>query len=196
MSNEKQNIIRSFIALPISEELRLKISEIQESLRPFSGEIKWEPVEKLHLTLKFLGNSTVSQLDQINVLLSEKITQTYLLELCAGGLGGFPSINSARVLWMGVRLTDELNTVFKEVENAAKICGFEKEARAFHSHITVGRNKQIKLNPILIERIKKVTFEPIVFNCSKLHIMKSFLKKTGSEYSIVHTINFKQISGV
>ena len=55
--------IRSFIAIELSEEIRLVLAQLQEHLKQDSRNVKWVDVSGIHLTLKFLGNVTEDRLD-------------------------------------------------------------------------------------------------------------------------------------
>ena len=49
------NTIRTFVAIPLNEEVRRSaVGLIQKISRP-QDSIKWVPTDNLHLTLKFLG---------------------------------------------------------------------------------------------------------------------------------------------
>jgi 2'-5' RNA ligase len=50
--------LRLFIALETPPEIKPKIAAIRDQLRTSNADVKWEPGEKLHATMKFLGNTS------------------------------------------------------------------------------------------------------------------------------------------
>ena len=49
--------IRTFVALQIPDEELKKIIDIRNDVYGFSDRAKWEPADKLHVTLKFIGDT-------------------------------------------------------------------------------------------------------------------------------------------
>jgi 2'-5' RNA ligase len=50
--------LRLFVAIQISDEVRMKMARVQNELRPLAApdDVRWMKPEQFHLTLKFLGN--------------------------------------------------------------------------------------------------------------------------------------------
>jgi 2'-5' RNA ligase len=95
---------RIFIAVDISEEARRRAAAHIDGLRSGVRNLRvgWERPEKLHLTLKFLGDVTNEQLGRLNKSVEQAATQTGTFYLRTGKTGVFPSIRKARVLWLGL----------------------------------------------------------------------------------------------
>ena len=55
------------------------------------------------------------------------------------GFGAFPTIRRPQVLWVGVEPTPALRCLKQDLEWALTDHGFDRETRAFHPHITLGR---------------------------------------------------------
>ena len=49
--------IRAFIAIGLPEELKAEIGRISSALSSRIPGVRWVPLENLHLTLKFLGDT-------------------------------------------------------------------------------------------------------------------------------------------
>ena len=47
--------MRAFIAIELSAQLRSELGRLVERLRPGLGKVGWVKPDKMHLTLKFLG---------------------------------------------------------------------------------------------------------------------------------------------
>ena len=64
--------IRAFIALELNKQTQAKLAEIQEVLKKSGASIRWVNQENIHLTLKFLGQVTFKQIEQLKKLLEKK----------------------------------------------------------------------------------------------------------------------------
>jgi 2'-5' RNA ligase len=92
-------------------------------------------------------------------------------DLVVRGFGSFPG-----VIWVGCE--GPVAPLAEAIENVCASLGFERERRAFHSHVTVGRVK---------DRRARVTLDPAVeFGRQRVDaftLMKSELRPTGSVYT-------------
>jgi RNA 2',3'-cyclic 3'-phosphodiesterase len=177
--------IRAFIALPASADVKRQIAEIQSELKSAHAEVKWDLPDKFHLTLKFLGNCEPSKIETLGSALAKKIRPCPKITLVYDSLGVFPDLRNPRVVWIGVKAGQALTDLRSTIENVCAECGFLKEDRAFHPHITLGRVKSTQNIVHLTDAIKTITFEPIKLNCSEVLLMKSDLRPGGSIYSIL-----------
>jgi 2'-5' RNA ligase len=65
----------------------------------------------------------------------------FLLEI--SGLGAFPSLKQARVVWVGVGgELDKLSTLQQSIDSALATLGFAREERPFVPHLTVARVRE------------------------------------------------------
>lgn len=185
--------IRTFIAIPTPDNVRQVLSDIQAELKTSRAEVKWELQEKLHITLRFLGNVDDRQLPQLMDECSKSICNFPSFSLIYGGLGCFPDIRNPRIVWAGSHNDD--GTLFKmrkEIDDIVAGYGFERENRSFHPHITLARIKGKQNIPNLIKMLQSITFEPHPVIIDEVHFMKSELRPTGSIYTRMHTIVLKK----
>lgn len=135
------SVIRAFIAINISPEIAQRLNvisgELQQMLRGVP--IRWVPVENIHITLKFLGDVSESNLDLLKEMLEAEVARHPQLEISAGELGAFPSIRRPRVLWVNVQAPPELVALQRGIDNEAARLGYDREERAFSPHLTLGR---------------------------------------------------------
>ena len=94
--------VRAFVALELDGGLRQAIGDLQARLRPRLGGIRLVRPEGIHLTLRFLGDATPSQVDALRPLLAAAAASCPPTEAQAAGLGTFPERGSPRVLWLGL----------------------------------------------------------------------------------------------
>lgn len=184
---------RIFIALDISEETKEKIARfISELKKEFLHlRVGWEKPEKIHLTLKFLGDIDEEQLSKVKEAVRKTASDAKAFSLRVEKTGCFPSPKKARILWLG--LSDETGTLQNlhlALERELEEQGFEKEGRPFQAHLTIARLREPQRSRELVEAHLRKKFEPVSFEVSAIVIYESKLQPAGSVYSVVETINF------
>jgi 2'-5' RNA ligase len=185
---------RIFIALDISEEARDRIAEFSGELkRDFSHlRVGWEKPEKIHLTLKFLGDIDEKQLFRLSEAVKRTAADFTAFALRMENTGCFPSRKKAKILWTG--LTDEsgnLQKLQKRLEEEAGARGFEKENRLFKPHLTIARLREPERSGELAEAFLQKQFEPVSFEVPAIVIYESKLQPAGSVYSVIERQKLK-----
>jgi len=179
---------RIFIAVDISDEARrlaaAHIDELRSGVK--SLRVGWERPEKLHLTLKFLGDATNGQLERLNNAVEQAASQAGPFHLRTGKTGVFPSIGKARVLWL--RLEDaggELQRLYRILKTECEKAGFARETRDFKPHLTIARLREPGKSADLAAAHLRAQIEPVEFEVPEIVIYESRLAPTGSIYTPV-----------
>jgi 2'-5' RNA ligase len=137
---------RIFLALNFSVAVTRKIAEEVERLKPRMQEagyrVAWVPAANLHLTLRFIGSIGEELVEGVTGTCRKVAARHPVIEARAVGVGAFPSVEKPSVLWVGVDASAPLSALQREVEAAMVELGFDKEERAYHPHVTVGRIKE------------------------------------------------------
>ena len=186
---------RIFTAINISEEARGEVFDYIEKLRGEYPNLRvgWERTEKLHLTLKFLGDLDEKQLQNLIEASEVAARQISDFKLQIHQTGVFPARRNARILWLGLKDEAEslqkLNTVL-ESECAAR--GVTKETRDFKAHLTIARLREPQKSKELVERHLEKEFKSAEFAVSEIVIYESLLQPKGSVYSVVSKHRFKE----
>lgn len=115
----------------------------------------WVKPENVHLTIKFLGDIEADKVDSIARLLEDAAAQSRSFDISVKGVGGFPTIDNPRVLWVGVEDDKNLSHLYDNLENGLTALGFKKEDRPFKPHLTLGRIKFLKDRKGLKERLER-----------------------------------------
>ena len=132
--------MRCFAAILLGDEVRDALAQEIQRLRPLSRAVAWVPAENLHLTLQFLGEQTVERAADAAAALAEAVATTQPFSLTLHGLGAFPGLERARILWTGVSGGAlDARGLQARVEDALEVRGFAREARPWHPHVTLGR---------------------------------------------------------
>ncbi len=179
---------RIFTAIDISVEARTKIAEYTENLRRDFAKLRvgWEKAEKLHLTLKFLGDTEENQLENLIEAVEKTARQTLSFNLQISGTGVFPSSRKPRVLWLGLK--DEKGSLLnlnEILETECEQIGFAKEKRNFKTHLTIARLREPHKSKELGEQHLENEFEASAFGAGEIIIYESKLLPQGSIYSAV-----------
>lgn len=133
---------RTFIAIELSEELRDGLDLLQDRLRAQTprGSVRWVRPEGIHLTLKFLGDTPVEQVEDVKLALAEAAANVGPFRVAVRGLGCFPNARRPRVVWVGLEEpTGALQRLRDAVETHVAPLGFPTERRKFSPHLTLGR---------------------------------------------------------
>jgi len=172
--------LRSFLAVELAPHARAQAMEVMGRLRESSPrEVRWVPEENLHLTLKFLGNVESDRVPKLIAALSAKLERVSGFEVRLGGLGAFPNVHRARVVWLGVQAgAGELARLSRKLDAAASKIGVERERRPFRTHLTLGRLRQpvpLPLAPVPCADGRPFLIEEVV-------LYESRLSPTGARY--------------
>lgn len=178
---------RLFLAIDLPGEIKTSIRGAVQELEGIGARVVWTRLENLHLTLKFLGNTSVEQLDKVKSLLDDVAEQSPSFKVTLKGLGGFPNEKKPRIVWMGVdQGENELKRLFYLMEQAVVPIGFKEEKNEFLPHLTLGRIKLPKTNKELEQKIvqeRERSFGEWQVNSFKL--FESLLTREGPVYQVL-----------
>jgi RNA 2',3'-cyclic 3'-phosphodiesterase len=169
--------MRTFVAIKIkAEPILVKIlADLKDQLEDES--LNWVSIQNLHLTLKFLGETSAQQVTEIKKLMSEVSLKYQPFSIQLEGLGFFKMNGMPRVLFAGINKNGTLARVADEVGDHLVHLGFKKEKRTFNPHLTLARIKFLKSKKRFFEAVEKYqnltlqqsTITEIIFFQSKLN---------------------------
>lgn len=153
-----------------------------------SGEARWIRPENIHLTLKFLGEVSEHEVEKVVGVLEKVAERHASFGLTPSGFGGFPRMEKAKVVWVGMKGgTTTLRALAEDIEGELGGIGFERESRPFSPHFTVGRAKK---RPVGIEARNEAKFP--AFEAKDIHLIKSETKKEGARYEPLKTFRLSR----
>lgn len=192
------NQIRTFIAVDLPQPVLDIIEKESFRLQKILSKdlIRWVSIENIHLTLKFLGNTPTTHIDFLKQILLRVADSHAAFDLQIQSIGSFPSLKLPRVIWLGILTSAALTSLQKEVDGAVTKLGYEKEARAFSAHLTLGRVKQnIQSSDLQKIRSALETFQlgkiPLA-KVDSLHLYQSDLHANGSLYTKLFSVMLKR----
>jgi 2'-5' RNA ligase len=182
--------LRSFIAIELPDLVKLALAALQLDLKKCGADIRWVKSENIHLTLKFLGNVDGKKIENIVKHMEGACADYSNFNLEISGAGVFPNIRSPRIFWAGIKVTDTLSELYREIDQKMASLGFEQEKRKFAPHLTLGRFRSVKGKAALVDKIeahKNDLFGEI--DVRTISLMKSDLSSAGAKYSRIAEVS-------
>jgi len=188
-------LLRCFIAIEIPETIKKSIAAIIDNLK--KSDVKWVSEENIHITLQFLGETEESLIPDIKGALYKILAPYSHFYIKIADVGCFPSGKRPRVIWVGIKESQSLINLYKDISNEMVKFGYQKEERGFTPHVTIGRVKSNRNMRELLSRLDelKVTDFPD-FEVQDIKLMKSELKPSGAKYYSLAEIPFGRRSDV
>ncbi len=183
-------MIRSFLAIELTESIRNRIREVQEDLRGSKADVRWVTPGHIHLTLKFFGNIEELQIESIIKAIAGPVSATSPMSLLIRGVGAFPSLKNPRVIWVGVKDDRNVLTPFQNrLERELERVGFQPENRPFQPHLTLGRMRSNRGKSELVTAMEKHREEEFGnLEVEKVILFKSDLTPNGPIYTPLREI--------
>ena len=191
------SLLRAFIAVEIPLSIRQAVCNATSALQRNIGSlVRWVPMENMHLTLKFLGDISPSNVEMLNQMLRAESDLFPCFDLHVSGLGAFPSLKRPRVIYVGIQAPAALEALQRGIESASRRLGYESEERGFSPHLTIGRVRQ-NITSAEQQTIRRALEEIKVdalgtARVDSVHLYKSDLKPTGSVYTRLYSAPLKK----
>lgn len=178
--------VRIFCAVDLPGDVRARaaahITRLREASAASPLKISWERAEKLHLTLKFLGELEPERVEALTRAATRAAESVEKFEVTLEETGAFPASGNPRVLWLGLRdETNHLAALHARLEEECARENFPREARPFHPHLTIARIRIPNAAPArhLAKLHSETKFEPASFNVNEFIVMQSQLNAAG-----------------
>jgi RNA 2',3'-cyclic 3'-phosphodiesterase len=178
MTDEQRHTLRTFFAIEIEPDNIRLISQMIDQFKkhPKSNRVKWVPVNKIHVTLRFLGNVKIKEIPKICQAVSNELKTVEKFELEFQKVITFPS-HHPRVVAIALNLSKPLAKVISTIEQGVNKLGFLPEQRPFLPHLTLGRMTV----PLTFEFAELVAF-PQNQHVTEIVFFESQLNPAGSLY--------------
>ena len=176
--------------------MREGIAQIQRAAsQTLAGEpISWVRPETIHLTLRFLGETSTARLDPLLRSAETSARSWEPFDLHMRGLGCFPDLRRPRIVWIGVSDgSGSLPSIAQELERIARMSGFAPEERPFSPHLTVARVKD-RLSAEGAQRLGSFLRDSSEVDIASIRVetidlMRSELKPSGPVYSLIAALD-------
>lgn len=188
-------MFRSFLAIEIPEDIRIKMYETFARLHRQAGSVKWLMPSHMHSTLCFLGEQEEQFLYQkICPVVYQIANEIPPFKLSLKGVGVFPSLNKPRIFWMG--LEEEflyLKLISGSLHRRLSLLDLPKDLKnkEFQLHVTLARIQglaKLKVWQKALEEYEKIDLGSFV--TSGIVLFKSEFKKEGMLYTPLYKFSF------
>lgn len=179
---------RLFIALPV-----LPCDEVLGLLKNAGdvqgfGEFKWVPLDYIHITLRFLGNTPLTKIAQICESISQITSKTAPFAIEIQGYGLFQHFVGKGVLWLGLAPCTALQELHSLIGKKLSPVCLPPVTSPFVPHFTIARYKRLTHPDELALWIQQnASIPPVRMEVCKIMLMESILHPTGSNYIPVMT---------
>ena len=97
---------RLFVAVPLPDPARSAVEELVAPIAASTGSgartIRWVRMDGLHLTLRFLGPTSVERAAAVEAAVRSAAAGQRPFRVVIHGAGAFPSLTRPRALWLGL----------------------------------------------------------------------------------------------
>lgn len=165
--------MRYFIALEIPSGNRSQFQPIQDKLHTLIPQVRITNLNKIHLTLAFLGEQPDQLKDQLVEIIKKAVKDTPSFEVAPAYIDGFPNIHHANVLWIGVKGDiDKLLIIREYIKDSVESMHLPIDERRFVPHITIAKsNENLQIShetETKLEEMMVDAFTPIQITSIKL----------------------------
>lgn len=179
--------------MPSSKSLRLFVGLtvpdlLAQQLVLLGGGIegaRWETPEKLHLTLRFIGDIDGGTRATIDEALRTVTFDPF--ELALHGCGHFPPRGEPRALWLGIRDSPPLLELRGRIENALRDVGLDPDPRNFAPHLTLARLRRPPAKKVAAWLSMHAMYEAPPFVVEQFALFSSVLGPRGSKYAVIES---------
>ncbi|MBE0479454.1 MAG: RNA 2',3'-cyclic phosphodiesterase [Dehalococcoidia bacterium] len=185
---------RTFVAIELPWEAKHALGRLRDTLVGNGcSPVKWVSPDGIHLTLKFLGDTRVEQIDIITDSLRAVARSKTPFNLTLGKPGTFPGPASTRVIWIGLEGdVHSLCALQHDVEEAMVPLGFPREGRQFTPHLTLGRVRE-QARGLERQRIRDLVMSireqtAASFQVHTFSLMRSELTRHGAIYTCLASV--------
>ncbi|MFO7524330.1 MAG: RNA 2',3'-cyclic phosphodiesterase [Ignavibacteriaceae bacterium] len=180
-------MIRLFVALDIPEETKNELFALRRLIYDDDINYRWESIEKIHLTLKFIGSIQEEFLPGIKKCLSF-LESFNKINGEINKFGFFFRNSVPGILRVSLKLDPHVYDIINRLNNELAEYGIEPENRKNKPHLTLLRLKEHP-GEIFINKFNNYSFKPLKFKSDKIKLIKSELLISGSKYFEIKTYN-------
>ena len=137
--------MRLFVAVEIAAVAAAAAAALIDTLRRRAdrlapdARITWIPGDRLHVTVRFIGNADEAKAEEIRTVLEPPLA-IEPFDLVIHGAGAFPESGAPRVLWAGLGAGRvSLGRVEREVSDRLTRVGVTTGVREYRPHLTLAR---------------------------------------------------------
>ena len=195
------DVIRTFIAVDLPPHVLDALGQISSQLQEKLPDtpVRWVNNEKMHLTLKFMGDISTENIGMVKKILQTEASKRQVMEIGIGGIGAFPKMRHPRVIWIGVEAPTDLFDLRRGIEDGVARLGYNYDKYEFTPHLTLGRISR-KASARDVRTVGNVLHDFQVgfigvARIEAVHLYRSDLKPEGAEYTRLFSAKLAEPDG-
>lgn len=169
-----------FVGIELDDRVRAACASLAQRLMRAGLDARYEPVEKLHVTLAFLGWVEAEAVGPITDAMERVAREHAAFSLRLDRIGAFPHERKPRVVWVG---SHDQGKAFRELSRALCVAyetlgfTFDKDALA---HVTVARIKEPRRPLPMLDGI-----EPVEQRVASIALFDSIPDRGTTRYEVL-----------
>lgn len=177
---------RLFVAVPVPDAVRATLAAALEPVRRRAGGGRWQSPETWHLTVRFLGDTPLAALPEVEAAVRDAAADVRPFDLEIGEAGAFER-GRGGIAWIGLRRGDEqLAALARALDGRL---GPDPHGHgAFHSHLTIAREAPDGLVAALSGALRAAAASPgasLAWRADEIMLYRSVLGPGGATHSVV-----------
>ena len=177
------DIVRTFFGFDLPRAVSDRAAGLRTLVDDPKKAVRWVKGRNLHLTLRFLGATPRSAVDDIAKAMEAQLQTFPSLEIVVRGTGVFPAPARPRALWMAIEgATDQLVELEQAIHQVVEPLGFPREERDYLPHITLGRVRYPQKITPDVTMFLNAQYEPVECSLKALHLYESRMGDRGVNY--------------
>jgi RNA 2',3'-cyclic 3'-phosphodiesterase len=181
---------RIFVGLKIPYEIKKKIFILRNEILSDWGKYKWEKEDKIHLTLKFIGEVDDIKVGQISQSLNF-IGNYSKIDCRLSHFGFFFNKGMAKILWVGLSADNSLYNLVNDINDKLEKFSIPKDTRKFKSHLTILRLRNKDFSGFPVKNFEEFDLPEIKFVAEEAALIKSELTPETSKYTEIKNYKLK-----
>lgn len=201
--------MRTFLCIEMPPAIQTLVRQVQQAIETVLAAvqqdqtIRWTAPAAVHLTVRFLGETTKEQYQALQGPLAQLTGEQKPFGLTVQEIGCFPNTHAPTIVWLGLQPEGEaLFHLQKQVEQAVQSVGFAAEPKPFRPHLTIGRLRHTigrTQQRAIGQQLARVPALPTLahasaprFAVTRLVHMQSHLEPTGAHYTPLQVYKFAE----
>ena len=179
--------MRAFLGIAITAEAQAALSILQNAFNMKEQALRWIKPAQMHMTLKFLGEIKEAQKQRLSDCMRSIAGNQACFDAKLDRLGGFPSIDNPKVLWVGISQgAREVGALALAVERTSASFGFKPEEKDFHPHVTLARIESSLIGRKAGEKAKSIIGLKLpAWRVAAVNFYRSTLGPGGPRYEVL-----------
>lgn len=167
---------RIFIAIALPEPVAMHLDLVCGGIPG----ARWEGRERLHMTLRFIGDVEGAPLRGLYDALGDVESPPFSIAIA--GVGTFPPRGTPRVMWAGISDPAPLVELARRIERVVVRAGFDPESRKFSPHVTLGRLSDPPLERVAAFVAHNALLRTESFEVRSFAVFSSILSPSGAKH--------------